>query len=129
MASVDSLTSRIDTSSLASADFLREEILGRGPGAKSVAQLKQSLGSQALPADQAAALLVANALAQPRDFSSVLGRLDEMKPGLGRRVSESLQALGVRINPTPPSALYLRDGKLDPFFSAETVLEDNPLRQ
>lgn len=104
-------------------------MLGKGPGPKSLSLLKETLGSLPLPSDQAAALLAANAFAVPDEFPQVLGRLDQMKPGLGRRVSESLKTLGLSLSPDTVSSVYLRNGKMDPFFSADAVSEDVPLRR
>lgn len=62
-----------------------------GPANLSLPKVAAGLGAAALPAEQAAAVLAANALARPDQFQQVVDGLEGLKPGLGTRVTEALR--------------------------------------
>ncbi|MFI5344964.1 MAG: hypothetical protein ACHQ51_01190 [Elusimicrobiota bacterium] len=93
-------------------------------------QLKESLGAVPLDPPKAAALLIANALARPRQFREVIDNLETFKPGLGRhaaailretkgegdkRVIAALRAAGEN-KPQGKMLTYGPDGRLDMLF-------------
>lgn len=122
-----SLVPRISVHDPQSAAVLRNEILGVGPHAVSPAQLAAEMGKRPLPAGQAAALLVANAAAEPHQFARMIGQLDWMKPGLGMRVSESLRTMGLGVGPVPDAVPYLKSAEYKPLFRGDPAIEKNPL--
>lgn len=73
---------------LAAAEGLKARIGGEQN--LSLPKVAQGLGSSAMPAEQAAAVLAANALARPDQFQEVVTGLEEIKPGLGKRLKEAL---------------------------------------
>lgn len=73
----------------AAAEGLKSRI--GGPANLSLPKVAAGLGAAALPAEQAAAVLAANALARPDQFSEVVDGLEGLKPGLGARITEALR--------------------------------------
>lgn len=73
----------------AAAEGLKARI--GGPANLSLPTVAAGLGAAALPAEQAAAVLAANALARPDQFQEVVDGLEKLKPGLGTRVTEALR--------------------------------------
>jgi hypothetical protein len=99
-------------------------------GGASLAAVKAAMLKGTLTAEQASAILAANALSRPDQLPEVLDGLEGIKPGLGktaaavlskadgkgdRRLIAALRAAGRR-QPQPAGALYGRDGKLDSLF-------------
>jgi len=57
-----------------------------------LAQLRASVGRDALAPETAAALLIANSLTRPGQFREVVDGLETLKPGLGRHAAAALRA-------------------------------------
>ena len=104
-----------------------EQAASAGQGA---ASLKPVLGAAPLPPGQASALLIANALARPRQFREVVDGLETFRPGLGRhavdilhdakgvgdrRVISALRAASEH-KPEGQMLTYGPDGRLDLLF-------------
>lgn len=111
------------------------------------AELKAQLASGAVPAGPSAALLVANALARPEQFREILSRLENVKPGLGRRIAEfmartdgsgdkrliSALRLAGSAKVQPAYGIYDKNGNLEALFDgagssfASSVKEPTPV--
>lgn len=90
------------------ARTLRSGIEGEGRDRKALAVRARELGAAPVPSDRAAAILAANALSRPDQFQRVVDGLEEMKPGLGKRVSQSLRESGKSPGARPGLVRLLR---------------------
>lgn len=109
-------------------DYL--EIAVVGAGVSSPAALRASLGSEPMEPQRAAALLLAHALARPKQFREVLDGLEARKAGLGKHTARLLReadgrgdraliaALRARgeAKPSGEALTYDRFGQLDRMF-------------
>lgn len=97
--------------------------------------LRAKLGREELPPPHAAALLLANALTRPDQFSEVMDGLESLKPGLGRhaaallrdakgagdrRLLEILRAAGARA-PRGEGLVYGADGRWATMFDGSSA--------
>lgn len=98
-----------------------------------LARVATGLRTEILNENQAGAVLVAGALAAPRQFSAVASRLQVIKPGLGQklvdsfhaaadgaapRTSAALQKAGQALRIQPAGLTYNSKGQWDTFFDA-----------
>ena len=74
-------------SPLAAKSYLEAQAFGGGDPAI----LRAAVGRESVAPEKASALLVAHALARPRELGEVLGGLEERKKGLGAGVSAALR--------------------------------------
>ena len=91
------------------------------------------LGKGVVPAERAAAILAANALSRPEQFQEVVNGLENLKPGLGKQVSNSLansggtpgaqpglvkilRQVGAKITPQITNGIYNSKGELERLF-------------
>ncbi|PIR19624.1 MAG: hypothetical protein COV48_00945 [Elusimicrobia bacterium CG11_big_fil_rev_8_21_14_0_20_64_6] len=79
------------TSPRAVADYL--EIAVVGAGVSSARAVKESLGREAMDPRRASALLLAHALARPKQFREVLEGLEARRAGLGKHTSRLLREI------------------------------------
>ena len=71
------------------ASYLEKSATG---GKITLAAMRSTVGQEALPAEKASAMLIANSLARPEQFREVMDGLETLKPGLGRHASEALRS-------------------------------------
>ena len=98
-------------------------------------KVKRELETSVLPASRAAAVLAAAALAQPAQFAKTMDHLEELKPGLGRTLTDilakadgrgnrdivaALRAAG-RGRPSGRGLVYGADGRWAAFFDNAPV--------
>lgn len=107
-------------------DYLEVAVVG----ASSPAEVKASLGKEAMTPQRAAALLLAHALARPEQFHEVLDGLEARKAGLGKHTAKLLRETSGRgdrrligalrsrgeAKPKGQALTYDRFGQLDAMF-------------
>lgn len=116
------------TAPRAVADYLEVAVIGSGAG--SAKALRAALGNEPMDPQRAAALMLAHALARPKEFHEVLDGLEARRAGLGkhtakllreasgpgdRRLIAALRARG-EIKPRGAALTYDRFGQLDRIF-------------
>lgn len=116
------------TAPVAVKDYLEVAVIGAG--VSSASALKASLGKEPMEPQRAAALLLAHALARPKQFREVLDGLEARKAGLGKHTAKLLReangqgdrallaALRSRgaAAPSGSALTYDRFGQLDKMF-------------
>lgn len=116
------------TAPVAVKDYLEVAVIGAG--VSSASALKASLGTEPMAPQRAAALLLAHALARPKQFREVLDGLEARKAGLGKHTARLLReangqgdrtllaALRARgaAAPSGTALTYDRFGQLDRMF-------------
>jgi hypothetical protein len=90
------------------ARSLQAGIEGEGKDRKSMKARAEELGAAAVPAERAAAILMANALTRPDQFQEVVNGLESVKPGLGSKVSATLRDAGGTPGASPGLVRILR---------------------
>jgi hypothetical protein len=113
-------------------------------GAAGFAALRASVGSSEIPAEKAAALLIANSLVRPDQFRAVMDGLETIKPGMGRHAATilsstsgpgngkliaALRAAGER-RPRPEGLTYGPDGRWATMFDGSPArrLDDDAVQ-
>lgn len=116
------------TSPRAVKDYLELAVVGAG--VSSPAALRASLGTEPMEPQRASALLLAHALARPRQFREVLDGLEARKAGLGKNTAKLLREANGRgdrgllatlrargeVKPRGKELTYDRFGQLDRMF-------------
>lgn len=107
---------------------------------KSMTVRAGELGKGILPQGRAAAILAANALSRPEQFQEVVNGLEELKPGLGVLISESIHntkpipgtsrevanvygRFGKKIIPFIRNTIYTSSGELKRLFDGTKKLK------
>lgn len=105
------------TAPVAVKDYLEVAVIGAG--VSSASALKASLGTEPMAPQRAAALLLAHALARPKQFREVLEGLEARKAGLGKHTARLLREANGQGDRTLLAALRAR-GAAEPSGSALT---------
>lgn len=115
------------------ADYLKDRITAGRKGIWATARVKAAIGTSAMDAEQASALLLANALARPDQFQEVLRGMERIRPSWGQHASHLLKdtgpapgaspaflnilrGLGDASKPAPFPGIYDASGKLQGLF-------------
>ncbi len=115
------------------AEYLGREITGRPPTRRDMAKAAARLGTEPLSAEEASAMLLANALVNPGQARQVLEGMERLHPMLGQRVSSEfasapslpgssakfmslIHGLGGKLRPQPFPGLYDSKGRLEGLF-------------
>ena len=105
------------TAPRAVADYLEVAVIGSGAG--SAKALRAKLGNEPMDSQRAAALMLAHALARPKEFHEVLDGLAAQKAGLGKHTAKLLREASGRGDRQLIAALRAR-GEVDPKRAALT---------
>jgi len=109
------------TAPRAAADYLEVAVIGAGVGAGvgSAKAVRASLGREPMDPQRAAALLLAHALARPKQFPEVVDGLEARKAGLGKHTARLLREIKGSGDRSLIAALRAR-GELKPKAAALT---------
>ncbi|MCR4293995.1 MAG: hypothetical protein NUW21_00560 [Elusimicrobia bacterium] len=105
------------TAPVAVKDYLEVAVIGAG--VSSASALKATLGKEPMEPQRAAALLLAHALARPKQFREVLEGLEARKAGLGKHTARLLREANGQGDRTLLAALRAR-GEAEPSGSGLT---------